>query len=98
METSDFDFENLFSLFESTITKNTNKEDFDQLLVAYSGGVDSTALLYFTKKLSKKIKINIKAIHVNHNLSKHSKTWEKHCKEFCINQNIPLEVKNIKII
>lgn len=98
METSDFDFENLFSLFESTITKHTNKEDFDQLLVAYSGGVDSTALLYFTKKLSKKIKINIKAIHINHNLSKHSKAWEKHCKEFCINQNIPLELKNIKII
>ena len=98
METSDFDFENLFSLFESTISKNINKEDFNELLVAYSGGVDSTALLYFAKKLSIKLKVNIKAIHVNHNLSKDSKAWEKHCKEFCIDQNIPLELKDIKII
>ena len=73
METSDFDFENLFSLFESTIATHINKKDFNELLVAYSGGIDSTALLYFTQKLSKKIKINLKAIHVNHNLSKHSK-------------------------
>ena len=54
METSDFDFENLFSLFESTIATHINKKDFNELLVAYSGGIDSTALLYFTKKLSKK--------------------------------------------
>ena len=49
METSDFDFENLFSLFESTIATHLKKKDFNELLVAYSGGIDSTALIYLTQ-------------------------------------------------
>ena len=45
METSDFDFENLFSIFEKSITNNIKQESYSDILVAYSGGIDSTALL-----------------------------------------------------
>ena len=55
METSDFDFENLFSIFEQSIISNIKENSYDEFLIAYSGGVDSTALLYFSKKIALKL-------------------------------------------
>ena len=54
MEVSDFDFENLSLIFESAITNKVDKKHYNELLVAYSGGSDSTALLYFANKMAKK--------------------------------------------
>ena len=48
---------------------NLNKKVF----IAYSGGVDSTVLLHAFYELSKVNKINLEAIHVNHNLNTQSK-------------------------
>ena len=59
METSDFDFENIFSIFQDSFLKNINKEENYEILVAYSGGIDSTALLYLADKFAKQEKINI---------------------------------------
>ena len=53
--------------------------------VAYSGGVDSTVLLYEVGEAAKDLKCNVVAIHVNHGYSKNSKRWEKHCESFCKN-------------
>ena len=97
METSDFDFENLLSIFEKSIINNLDIKNFSEFLIAYSGGVDSTALLYFASKVAKKNSMPIRAIHVNHNLNKESKDWENHCENFCKKNNINFEVKNINI-
>ena len=53
--------------------------------VAYSGGVDSTVLLYEVGEAAKDLKCNVVAIHINHEYSKKSKRWEKHCESFCKN-------------
>ena len=82
METSDFDFENLVSIFDKVVSENISDEKYKEILVAYSGGIDSTALLYLANKFSKITK-NIKAIHVNHNINIKSKNWENHCQVFC---------------
>ena len=97
METSDFDFENIYSIFEQSITNNVDKNSYDDFLIAYSGGIDSTALLYFTKKIAIKYNKKIHAIHVNHNLNKDSKIWEKHCIDFCKKNGIELILKNVNI-
>ena len=97
METSDFDFENIYSIFEQSITNNVDKNSYDDFLIAYSGGIDSTALLYFTKKIAIKYNKKIHAIHVNHNLNKESKIWEKHCIDFCKKNGIELILKNVNI-
>ena len=97
METSDFDFENIFSIFQDSFLKNINKEENYEILVAYSGGIDSTALLYLADKFAKQEKINISAIHVNHNINIDSKKWENHCKTFCKNIDIPLTTKSINV-
>ena len=72
--------------------------DYKSIYVAYSGGIDSTALLYacFLLKQESKIK-KLTAIHINHNLSKNAKLWESHCYNICNELDIKLIVKNIKI-
>jgi len=61
----------------------------NRIFVAFSGGLDSTALLFLCNKALKEKKIrNLKAIHINHNLSKNSDNWEQHCERFCKSNNI----------
>ena len=66
-----------------------------KVYVAYSGGLDSSALLYLMNNLKKEFFFELEAIHVNHNLSKQSLDWENHCINFCKRLGIPLIVKNI---
>ena len=64
----------------------------NRIFVAFSGGLDSTALLFLCNKALKQKKIsNLKAIHINHNLSKNSDDWEQHCESFCRSNNIEFE-------
>jgi tRNA(Ile)-lysidine synthase len=57
----------------------------DVYYIAYSGGSDSTALLYLANLLyiEKKIPNKPIAIHINHQLSVNANYWEDHCKLFC---------------
>ena len=64
-----------------------------KIVVALSGGVDSVVLLHF---LNKHYPGNIRAIHINHNLSKSSKEWSSFCKNLCKKDNI--KFKSIDII
>ena len=55
----------LFSLFQAQIPTTANK-----LLIAFSGGLDSTALLSLVKKLrEKRPHLSLRAIHIHHGLS-----------------------------
>ncbi|RZO99337.1 MAG: tRNA lysidine(34) synthetase TilS [Gammaproteobacteria bacterium] len=64
--------------------------------VAYSGGVDSTVLLYEVGEAAKDIKCNVVAIHINHEYSKYSGQWEKHCKSFCKDYGLILKKFSFK--
>ncbi|QJC29077.1 tRNA lysidine(34) synthetase TilS [Enterobacteriaceae endosymbiont of Plateumaris rustica] len=67
-----------------------------KILVAYSGGLDSTVLLFNLVKLRKKYPyIKLRAIHINHNLNFYSKEWSKICFLKCQKWNIPIICKNI---
>ena len=64
----------------------------NRIFVAFSGGLDSTALLFLCNKALKQKKIrNLKAIHINHNLSKNSYNWQQHCEIFCRSNDIKFE-------
>ncbi|QJC35294.1 tRNA lysidine(34) synthetase TilS [Enterobacteriaceae endosymbiont of Donacia proxima] len=71
--------------------------NFKNILFAYSGGIDSTVLLYNLVKLRKKYPFIIRAIHINHNLNKKSNYWTKFCFSQCKKLNVLFIHKNIYI-
>ena len=60
-------------------------------VVAYSGGMDSTALLHAARALAERSSHTVRAVHVNHGLQTASTDFERHCVEVCRAWGIPLE-------
>ena len=69
-----------------------------QYLIAFSGGVDSTVLLHVAAQLAQRNSaIQLRAIHINHGLSKQADQWVTHCQELCQQLNIPLIIEKVKL-
>ncbi|MES2824558.1 MAG: tRNA lysidine(34) synthetase TilS [Pseudomonadota bacterium] len=49
--------------------------------IAFSGGLDSCVLLHALAAL--KLPVQIKALHVNHQISPNANLWQQHCADFC---------------
>ncbi|WWP00318.1 MAG: tRNA lysidine(34) synthetase TilS [Candidatus Dasytiphilus stammeri] len=60
------------------------------LLIAYSGGIDSTVLLHQLTQLRKYYLylLKFRAIHINHNINPNANLWRLHCQEQCLKWNI----------
>lgn len=70
----------------------------DKLLVCLSGGPDSVFALKFFLKYKKKYKLDIFAIHINHNLrGKESDKDEEFCKTICAEEGIGLFIENVDV-
>ena len=46
-----------------------------KIFVGFSGGPDSSALLHLLSKIALEHKLDLNAIHINHNLSKNCDDW-----------------------
>ncbi|MEI8031010.1 MAG: tRNA lysidine(34) synthetase TilS [Comamonadaceae bacterium] len=62
------------------------------LAVAFSGGVDSTALLL---ACAEKWPGQVSAIHIHHGVQLAADDFEQHCRNFCAQLNVPLTVKRV---
>lgn len=69
--------------------------------LAYSGGLDSHVLLSLFAKIRETLPINLRAIHINHGLSKNADAWSAYCAEVCralqidfIRQTISVNTEN----
>ncbi len=92
---SNFNFIEKFERF-SIWNKLFNRGD--KILVGFSGGSDSTALLHVLWHLRSKYKLTILAAHINYNLrGNDSLADEEFVKDFCFQRNISVVVKNAKI-
>jgi tRNA(Ile)-lysidine synthase len=60
------------------------------LLVAYSGGADSTALLL---ACAERWPGQVRAVHVHHGLQVAADDFVRHCTDFCAALNVPLQVQ-----
>jgi tRNA(Ile)-lysidine synthase len=63
--------------------------------VAYSGGCDSTVLLHALAALRDQLPVELRALHVNHNLHEAAPTWAAHCHAVCEALAIPLYEVNV---
>lgn len=59
--------------------------------LAYSGGMDSTALLSILATHRNRLPAELVAVHVNHQLSAYADQWEQHCRAYCREINIRYE-------
>lgn len=67
-------------------------------LVAFSGGCDSTALLWITARLSGGYFGPVAAMHVNHGIrGDEAERDEKHCRDFCAEHGIPFYSERVDI-
>lgn len=58
------------------------------LVVAYSGGRDSTALLHALCQIDRPMPV--RAVHVCHHLEPEALSWDRHCQAFCRRQQVSL--------
>ena len=82
---SKFSIEKLHTLLKSL-------PESDSYLVAYSGGMDSHVLLHSVNTLASKLRVSIRAVHINHGLSNNAGDWANHCQAVCESLDINLQV------
>ncbi|MEP1383450.1 MAG: tRNA lysidine(34) synthetase TilS [Paraglaciecola sp.] len=69
------------------------------IVVAYSGGVDSHVLLHALSELkqSQEYVFNLHAIHIHHGLSQNADIWQTHCQLVCSDLNVAFQTANVAV-
>ncbi|MFH1873083.1 MAG: tRNA lysidine(34) synthetase TilS [Pseudomonadota bacterium] len=67
------------------------------LVVAYSGGLDSTVLLHAANRLAGGVSCDLSALHVHHGLSANADAWAESCTSVCRALDIPLTVIQVDV-
>ncbi len=66
---------------------------YRELLVAFSGGLDSTVLLHSLARLADASSFTLRAIHIHHGISPYADEWVAHCERVCQGLKVPLIVE-----
>lgn len=66
--------------------------------LAYSGGLDSAVLLHVLTTVRTLHPFPLRAIHVNHGMSKQADRWAAHCQKCCLDYQIPLIQKKLEVL
>ena len=67
------------------------------LLIAFSGGIDSTALLYALVDVQTNTSFKISCVHINHGLRTASAEEEQHAVQTARQVNVPIFVKRVSV-
>ncbi|MFG6075935.1 tRNA lysidine(34) synthetase TilS [Erwinia sp. OPT-41] len=68
-----------------------------QLLVAFSGGLDSSVLLHQLVCLRQQLALTLRAIHIHHGLNPLAESWATHCRQQCARWQVALEVVYVQV-
>jgi len=81
-------------MLTSHLIKSILTVDTKRVFIAYSGGVDSHALLHMMS-LNTSIKANITAVYVNHGLQAEAVEWAEHCAKVALNLGVAFKCLNV---
>ena len=68
-----------------------------RLLLAFSGGRDSTVLLHRLATATKGVWTHLRAVHVDHGLHPGSASWARHCADVAAALGVPLAVHRVDV-
>jgi tRNA(Ile)-lysidine synthase len=68
-----------------------------KLLLAYSGGLDSSVLLHLLVQVNKTLPFQLSAQHVHHGLSTNADAWADFCVSTCKQLNVPITISKVKV-
>lgn len=73
------------------------KSSSTDIVVAYSGGVDSHVLLHGLSLLREKFIFTLHAVHIHHGLSANADQWQSHCRGECASLQVPFRTANVTL-
>lgn len=83
--------------FQYLQTLIQDKQPVERLWIAYSGGVDSHALLVRIHELRDQLPAIAGAIHIHHGISQNADQWQTHCQLICRELGIHLHSVNVQL-
>ncbi len=83
--------------FKETIRKNNLIQEGDRVLVAFSGGPDSTVLLHFLFLFSEELGFSVGIAHLNHGLRKEADSEEEFCRKRSEEYDLPFFTKKLDV-
>lgn len=69
-----------------------------RIVLAYSGGIDSTVLLHLLSRTSFSPSIELLAVHINHGLHPAADQWEAHCQSVAQNLSVPFRSVRVAVL
>lgn len=67
------------------------------LLVAFSGGLDSSVLLHLLVNLQAKLRFRLAVMHVHHGLSANADSWAEFCRTVCNQYGLDCQVASVSV-
>ncbi|GAB3537473.1 tRNA lysidine(34) synthetase TilS [Noviherbaspirillum agri] len=83
--------------FERALGEIRTRVSVSALAVAYSGGLDSAALLHLAHAYAAKHGIALFAFHIHHGLSPNADEWLKHCERECARLQVRFGARRITL-
>ncbi|RBA24137.1 tRNA lysidine(34) synthetase TilS [Herminiimonas fonticola] len=68
-----------------------------KIAIAYSGGLDSAALLHLLRAYATQHELELFAFHVHHGLSANADQWLAHCEQQCAELNVVFDARRVQI-
>jgi len=81
-------------VLRTLVAHHTGLVGAPRILVAFSGGLDSTVLLHAAHLCFPGA---VEALHANHGLHGDAQAWEQHCHDFCDDRGIALRSTRLKL-